>query len=366
MSLNVPMSGYPNEPQMVWPQTGYPHPMAYPNFLGKNPYPLLCSHNLIYHLTSTDHPSRIPPPRPRPPSRNTSRAASPALSQKSRRSVASRVRSMRYIDNEETDDEASGGELVHPRPRRMSTQSNLENKGTLTDSAFAATQPRRFKKSKDRRERAGSVARSMHEFPITPLQVAAPKGAKSMTSDSVFSSELDSEEAFREPKLAKVLPTAKSEPKINGIKHTVPMTATPRLAVPEDDSVIEEGAVGGVVEGAVGGIPNAPLPKVDSATLTKQPPVLTTISPGVAVGGAIKKIPVKAEDDDKKWICEHCTFINEADAKMCNICFKTPWTLNSRETVESPTIDISEPTKDDNQNKGTKQKKISFDVGTKD
>lgn len=32
MSLNVPMTGYPQD-QMGW--QGYPHPNAYPNFLGK-------------------------------------------------------------------------------------------------------------------------------------------------------------------------------------------------------------------------------------------------------------------------------------------------------------------------------------------
>lgn len=288
---------------------------------------------------------------------------SPALSQKSRRSLAGRVRSMRYIDNAETDDEDSGAELIQPRPRRMSTQSNFENKGALTDSAFAATQPRRFKKSKDRRERSGSIARSMHEFPITPLQVPSSKGAKSMTSDSIFSSELDSEEAFREPKLS-------STPKVNGIKREVATSTLPRRDIREEEGavggVMEEGAVGGIIEGAVGGIN-----KVDTAVGTNsRPNVTTTINPGTVIGGAIKKIvpepPKPEENDDKKWICEHCTFINEADAKMCNICFKTPWTLSSREHVETPTIDVSEPdNKDENQSKGTKPKKISFGVGTK-
>lgn len=49
MSLNVPMSGYPNEQQMMWPQgAGYPHPMAYPNFLGKLMLYLLLSSQVTF------------------------------------------------------------------------------------------------------------------------------------------------------------------------------------------------------------------------------------------------------------------------------------------------------------------------------
>lgn len=234
------------------------------------------------------------------------------------------------MDNDETDDEGSG-EIVADRgtrSRRMSTQSNFEGK-PIEPGFVTASQTRRFTRRNSREKRSGSVARSLHEFPVS--QKVPGKGTKSMTSDSVFSSEIDSDQPFKENLIPKVAPLAQEEDE----------TFDLRKGVENIGKIASTFAPKSTTSTAVGA--REPPTKFEPKILTH---------PGPSISGM------------RSWTCEHCTYINDASVKICAVCCKTP---NIKAQPWSPTLDnVNEIYgQDESQLKGTKPKKISFDTGTK-
>lgn len=244
------------------------------------------------------------PSRSHVSSRVNSRAASPAMSQRSRRST----RHNRYIPQDPTDDEDSDDELetaedLHrPRSRReilanraarrggrkMSTQSNFEmdidpiESDTAAAAATSTSSRNRFSHRKNDTRRGGSVARSLHEYPITtrgitperdiiPINGLKKTNKTGARSDSLTStSEMDSSDKYMRGK--------KSETHENqGILKT--KSASPK----------------------------SPEKKVE--------PVSAPIE--------VKSSSSKPQTTTAKWECEHCTFVNEPDARICAICCKT-------------------------------------------
>lgn len=298
-------------------------------------------------------------------SRINSRAVSPATSQRSRRST----RNNRYVPQDPTDDEDSDDELetaedLHrPRSRReilanraarrggrkMSTQSNFEMDidPIESDTAAAATSTsrNRFSHRRGDTRRGGSVARSLHEYPITRtlspdrdipfngLKKNHPTGGA--RSDSLTStSEMDSDKYPHNKKLEQegILKTGQSSTRLQPIP-------TKSLTNSEEKDKGETSA-----------------------------PIEITISP-------------KTQTSTAKWECEHCTFVNESDARICAICCKTstrvletlpPSPPEESTELEQTTSEQPQISSTDHQNsstlnvkEGRKDRKITFCTGSK-
>lgn len=266
------------------------------------------------------------PTLPRTSGRNTSRAISPALSQKSRRSHLSNR--PRYMPSDPTDDEDSDEELrpekIRPRSRReilanksarrggrkMSVQSNFE-----TEVEPATTEKHsRFTRRLANDRRGGSVVRSLHEYPITKRN----SSDKEVTSKSVQSTSTPeslssvSEADFDKPSKQEQLSSFK----------------------PNNSSQI--------------------IPKVEQQREEKE--LETNVC--------------------REWVCEHCTFVNDPSSRICAICCKTSETiLKTLPSKDSPNLfEVLEENqslsggaanKEKNDTEGRKDRKISFLINKK-
>ncbi|XP_058819358.1 E3 ubiquitin-protein ligase lubel isoform X3 [Topomyia yanbarensis] len=157
MSLNLPpsqMSHYPHD------QPGYPSNWNNA-WGGMYPYPM--------GMMPVMPGMALPPPRSRAHSR--SRAASPALSIKSRKSTMS-MRNMQrssYI-NDLTDDEDSDEEFIKPRGRRdrrqrVDSNSSLDFDEPEPNTFIRASSVKHSRFNRDRR--SGSAARSLIDYPTS-------------------------------------------------------------------------------------------------------------------------------------------------------------------------------------------------------
>lgn len=227
----------------------------------------------------------------RPQSRNSrpARATSPALSQRSRRSVTSQRRAP-PAPRDVTDDEDSDAEFDHGRHknrreqfttrrgRKMSVQSNFELPLDV-DSDKASERARgsgRFTKTSAKNYRGGSVARSLHDYPIT---------RRDKSPDSVPSSdeEMQKRKYKKEPVLAE-------------------------MAVQ--------------TYGEIGAKPNEVKPK------EKTPPIVE-----VPVKGKVESI---THEMVKEWACKHCTYVNDPGTRICGVCCKTAEPLLPESPPPSP------------------------------
>jgi E3 ubiquitin-protein ligase RNF31 len=175
-----------------------------------------------------------------------------------------------------------------------------------------------------------------------PQKVSKPPATES-EDDEVFISE-------KRP--LKMAPPTKS------IIHTTeqPVKASSEVKIKEDhevSQVSEEKKVSHQVQAAA-------VAAVEMKSETVQP----STSKAAATAAIVEDLPTVS------WECEHCTFVNEPDTKICAICCKTRVEVLKQLPAEDDDIDISEINDSIQQNevdarqKG-KIRKITFLPGTK-
>lgn len=294
-----------------------------------------------------------PPLRSRPPSRSQSRAHSPALSVKSRRSmISARNLHRNSYTRDLTDDEDSELEdfdndfirsqrarrdsttqksNVSRRSRKNSTQSSFDDETNDSEQVFARGTDNRSSIKSNRDRRGNSSARSVQNFKTTSMKdfeilrkpevKIVPKNIRSASPESL-QSEYEEETHVVTPK---------KEPEV----------VEKEVEVEGEEVEEEEEEEGRIVEDERGPPPPAP---------------------------------------DHEWQCEHCTFVNEPNSKICIVCCKTPTqappklppTINGtakKSIVEKISKMVVSPSEDDSTDdigkKKGRNRKISFFLGTK-
>lgn len=227
----------------------------------------------------------------KPPSRTSrqTRAPSPALSVRSRRSVTSQRRAppapRDVTDDEDSDDELEQGrfknrrDFTSRRGRKMSVQSNFEfpldndsDKGISRGGAAG-----RFAKSSTKTHRGGSAARSVHEYPVSSRRERTP--------DSLPSS--DEHHQDRNVRRKPIL----SEMAVQTYGEIGPKPRQEQTHVKEPTPVKKE---------------PTPIKEVQQATK-----------------GNVQSMQMPEIDLSKDWECKHCTYINKASERICGVCCKT-------------------------------------------
>lgn len=272
-------------------------------------------------------------------SRPNSRAASPALSSKSRKSTISARGGHRhsYVEQQQlTDDESSesaGSYLDDYRSYRRDSgiRSTRQNVKVLPQASLDDDSDRFSRRSSHRehRERRGaSAARSISsrtgdhrskphrlrsdstQDSDTELGTRALVQAKIREKVAAQQSSLDeSSSDFWKPK-STAGKDAKRTTKENGVKEKVTTAAKAKNREPEPE--ITSGVVNknDAVEDALVPVPEGPPPKTPSF----------------------------------EWECEFCTFTNEPDTKICAICCKTPTTVPIQKKTSNDVANVPQET----------------------
>lgn len=277
------------------------------------------------------------PVRSRAPSRTQSRAASPTLSVKSRKSMMSSRHMGRnnYVEHELTDDEDSGSDgyvddfrslrgrressarsTASRRSRRNSTQSSLD----LEDDSesFAHANSGRGGSSVRSNRRSGSMARSVQSGWSPAKQTNSASTSRSRDNGLLERNDRTMKNVSDSP----MTPDSESEP---GTKALVQAKIREKLA---QQSSLDESSSDFWKSKPINSKINEQSPSIDK---------IDNIQPIVA---AVEKIdfidesnPNEPDDSpmgpppsapDHEWECEFCTFVNEANIKICTICCKTP------------------------------------------
>lgn len=366
--------------------------------------------------------------RSRVQSRNPSRAASPALSVRSRRSVmSSRQRQQKYMQQIDlTDDEDSDLDFTddsrsrikksieatkQTRQRRNTEQLDLDYR----DNEVINRIQRMKEKSRHIRERRSG---SLTNFPVTKkerdsgsltpsddelrklsskfrkssLTSPIPQSKKKILSDSereMAVNKKKNESAKVAETTSKVIKT-ESEESSDGEGHgtkiesptevikepqskpkAISQTRPLSIAVEATKSVIKKSETQ-IVSGK-----NQQEPQPNTSRGTRQESTQSTSSSSAlsraeipketsAIKSSIQSTPTPPVN----WECEHCTFVNESDAKICVICCKTRTEVLKQLPQVDEEIDINEindsilQSESDVKQKG-KLRKITFLPGTK-
>lgn len=330
------------------------------------------------------HFTAYPFPISRPHSRVPSRAASPALSQKSRKSsMSARNLSYRnsYMEQQLTDDESSGSidsyidelNMRHKgrdrrdsagrsiRSSRQSLKSSPQRSFEEDSEAFA----RRNYRQSARERRASSSARSISsrtdrrpsqrvrsdstqdsetEMGTRALVQAKirEKVAQASSMDESSTSELWKPKSTLTAKIEKAIPTAAatttatSAPVAPAISKTGPVKTIKPISKPVDRKKSVEKVIKPKVSTEQPN--NKPVSKVvkplAKAKVVAEPPK-NEPEPSEA---DLNNIPDKAlegppKTPDYDWTCEYCTFVNESNVKICGVCCKTPSATAIRKQV---------------------------------
>lgn len=231
-------------------------------------------------------------------------------------------------------DSATQKSNVSRRSRKNSTQSSFDDE-TNDSEQFVRGADNRSSIKSNRDRRGNSGARSVQNFKTTSMKdfeisrkpevKVVPKNIRSDSPESL-QSEFEEESHVITPKKE---PEVIVQPKVVKVVET-------EVEVEEEEE--EEKAI---VEDERGPPPPAP---------------------------------------DHEWQCEHCTFVNEANSKICTICCKTPTqappklpsTINGtakKSIVEKIGKMVVSPSEDDSTDdigkKKGRNRKISFFLGTK-
>lgn len=280
------------------------------------------------------------PVRSRAPSRTQSRAASPALSVKSRKSMMSSRQMGRnnYVEHELTDDEDSGSDgyvddfrslrgrressarsTASRRSRKNSTQSSLDLEDDSESFAHANSGRGGSSVRSNRDRRSGSIARSVQNN-WSPAKQTNSTSTSSRSRDNGLLDRND--RTIKNVSDSPLTPDSESEP---GTKALVQAKIREKLA---QQSSLDESSSDFWKSKPNNNKINEKLPdKIDNI----QAHTLVT---------AVEKIdfidePNTNESDDSpigpppsapdhEWECEFCTFVNEPNIKICTICCKTP------------------------------------------
>ncbi|XP_055299571.1 E3 ubiquitin-protein ligase lubel isoform X2 [Sitodiplosis mosellana] len=358
MSLNLPF--YPQQFDMngtTWMNNGsYRKPDGYPYNFGMIP-------------------NAYPFPISRPHSRVPSRAASPALSQKSRKSsVSARNLPYRhsYMEQHPTDDESSesmtsyiddldmrrkGGDRRDSAGRSIrSSRQSLKSSPQRSFDEDSETFARRTYRQSARERRASSSARSISsrserrpsqrvrsdstQDSETEMGTRALVQAKILEKVAQASSMDESSSELWKPKptiKAKIekiasIPTTPSAPVVPVVpvasptSKTVPVKTTKTVSKPVDRRKSVEKVTKPKVSTEQTNKTVTKVVKPVAKTKAEPEPLKTEPEPSEADLNSVPDIAPegKPKTPDYDWTCEYCTFVNEPNVKICAVCCKTP------------------------------------------
>ncbi|KAG4079394.1 hypothetical protein HA402_008086 [Bradysia odoriphaga] len=341
MSLNLPPQGF--YPQQVgWTPSMYPYPVG------------------MIPVINQGLPNQV---RSRAPSRNQSRAASPALSVRSKKSVMSaRHINRNFIEHELTDDEDSESDgyvddFRSMRGRRESSARSTASRRSRQNSTHSSvdmeddseTFSRGNTKSSSRREvrRSNSLARSVQNNWSSakqngrnregPIDFPEPAETRRTVYDSPLTPDSESETGTRALVQAKIREKLAQQSSMDESSSDFwkPNTTSNNTRTTSTTN-------------------NAPPPNLNGTqTLQTENEELSPESvPDTAPTGPPPRAP------DHQWECEFCTFVNEPQTTICTICCKTPTSepikvpqsdepiSNSAMPVEPPPLPKKSPPKD--------------------
>lgn len=361
--------------------------------------------------------------RSRVQSRNPSRAASPTLSVRSRRSVmSSRQRQQKYMQHIDlTDDEDSDLDftddsrsrirksmevLKQTRQRRNTEQLDLDYR----DNEVINRIQRMKEKSKHIRERRSG---SLTNFPVTKKDIDSgsltpsddelrkvsskfrkssltspiPQSKKKLLSDSASEREMavDNKKKIVSEKVSTTSKVIKTESESDGEGQRAVSESPPKVIKEQPKTKIISESRPLTIE-----TPKNNIKKFESQTVggksqhdltptksTRQEATQSTSSSSSLPKPEIPKETPAAKSSIQStppppvnWECEHCTFVNESDAKICVICCKTRTEVLKQLPEADDEIDINEindsilQSESDVKQKG-KLRKITFLPGTK-
>ncbi|XP_059617781.1 E3 ubiquitin-protein ligase lubel-like [Phlebotomus argentipes] len=316
MSLNLPPQGYYPHPQHDGRQAWMNHwapPPVYPYPIGMVP------------VMATPHP-----PRSRAQSRTHSRAASPALSIKSRKSTMSTrmARQEIYIGQEYADDEDSDLEMFDDdrhsrrenainrarRTRKNSTQSSIDFDDDTADSG-----PGRRHSGRDRR--GGSLAKSNQNDWIPSKRVSDAIREREMLQRK----KSQQRESFTPPESDQEKPEEKPAKQLEEKPIKQPEEKPEEKPQEEEEEDIED---------IINNLNNA-MSKPEPTP--PQEPEEAAVSEAEEEEGPVGPPP---SAPDYEWECEYCTYVNEPNVKICGICCKTP-TRMPQKMINNPIPDIT-------------------------
>ena len=284
--------------------------------------------------------------RSRGPSRNQSRAASPALSVKSRKSVMSsrHISRNNFVQQEPTDDEDSGSDgyaedfrslrgrregsarstTASRRSRKNSTQSSIDLEDDSETFSNLNGNNNRPTRSTNRDRRSGSIARSIQSNrSTTQNQNVAHRTRENVPSD--INDKFSTVNVSDYP----MTPDSESEP---GTKALVQAKIREKLAQQSsmDESSSDFWKPKSIKNNSTDIISSSPPPPTSkvqpfsqaieqsTAPIADPEPLQFIDDTGLEELGPPPLAP------DHEWECEFCTFVNEANTKICTICCKTP------------------------------------------
>lgn len=317
-------------------------------------------------------------------SRNHSRAASPALSLRSRRSLMSSRSRQKYMPQDLTDDEDSDIDNFTDESRsRMRKQESRSRQKHLDLDHRETEVINRIQKMKEkskyiRERRSGSLTnwpttKSRDSGSLTPSDDEANRISTKFRKASLTS--------LPQQQQQKLLSDSASE-------RDFPVKHKPKEIKKKSESELESDP----------SAPAAPAPnKAEVVESVTRPlkiingPSTSNAAPSLAKEEQSKKVVEEIVQQQKdpiavavveaivtEWECQHCTFVNEADAKICTICCKTRVDV-LQQLPKEPDIDdidinqindsIQQPSEgeggDGKQGGKGKARKISFLPGTK-
>lgn len=359
--------------------------------------------------------------RSRVQSRNPSRAASPALSVRSRRSVmSSRQRQQKYMQHIDlTDDEDSDLDFTddsrarikknveapkQTKHRRNTEQLDLDYR----DNEVINRIQRMKEKSKHIRERrsgsltnwpvstkereSGSLTPSDDElrklsskFRKSSLTSLVPHSKKKLHSDSASEKDVQVNNQKKVDLTMSKAIKLNSEGSSEGEGQRAKSTSPPPKVVKEQlasKPISESRPLTVVAETSKNTIKKSevkannetnqqdPNPAKSTRQTTQSAPPSSLIKPEIPKETPATKSSIQSSPPPVNWECEHCTFVNEYDAKVCAICCKTRTEVLKQLPEVDDEIDINEindsilQSENDVKQKG-KIRKITFLPGTK-
>lgn len=419
MSLNMPPQNFMSNDQSMWnpwmqQQQQYPFPIM-PNGQNRKQF----EHYKNLKLQNL----------PAMPPRTRSRAASPALSVRSRRSLMSSRSRHKYTQQDLTDDEDSDIDNftddsrsrtkrheVRNRSRRNTEQLDLDHRDT---EVISRIQKMKEKSKYIRERRSGSLTnwpttKDRDSGSLTPSddeikKMASRHRKSSLTSPTPVNRRLHSDSASEReketPKEQKVpqksvqplrsdsasekevkefLATTKKRPESDSSEvECKPAQTVPEKRLESETRPLKVAAVAHSssanlrTSNGLKELPNkkeeVKVTQAEKGKKEERPEVVretvVVVAPTAKRDETTSKKPV-AQPVIEDWECEHCTFVNEAASKICTICCKTRVDVLQQLPTVDDDIDLAEINDsilhgESDAKQKGKVRKISFLPGTK-
>lgn len=344
MSLNLPPTGY------FYPPDNRPPPPVWMNNWGAPqmyPYPV----SMVPMTPLIGHP------RSRGPSRNQSRAASPSLSVKSRRSMISSRHHRNSYNQDLTDDEDSdlSDRDFGNRSNRGGSRRNSHSQKNSTMNRRSSRHSQDFDNSSDRERQFLNKRSSRTESEIIAATRRSPSPVSLRRSPdrlSSFEKPVPIKKEPQQPSISQpsapikrpepikqnVQEVKNTKPKPNAIASKAEFESELKVNVPQVKKITVPEIIKSSSEEEIDDEEDAEEEEEEEISdykenINKPEEVQlgsthTTVYPGVIEEDDLGPPP---SAPDHEWECEHCTFVNEANVQICLVCCKTP-TLKPKPT----------------------------------